>query len=219
MINYGSCGRVSAIITKPRQLFPGFFVGGVNASLNKGGEENMGRTKENKQEIVADLKQLLNEASLSVVIDYQGLSVAEITDLRNRLRPVGATCKVTKNTLMRIAVEGDENWQPMQEFLHNSSAFLLVKEDISGAIKAYKSFQKDTKKTELRGGVMESRALTKEDIDALGELPSKEQLIAQIAGGINALATKIAVAINEVPSSVGRGIRAISEQEEGDQAA
>ena len=174
----------------------------------------MPRTKENKEAIVADLKKSLGEAQLTAVIDYQGLSVAEISDLRNRLRPVGAECKITKNTLMRIAVEGDENWQPMQELLKGTSAFVLVKDDISGAIKAYRDFKKATKKTELRGGVMESRALTEQEVDALGDLPSKEELYAQIAGGINALATKLAVAINEVPSSLARCVQAISEKEE-----
>lgn len=179
----------------------------------------MPRTKEGKQAIVTELKETLSEAQLAVVIDYKGLSVAEITDLRNRLRPVGATCKVTKNTLMRIAVEEDETWQPMQEFLKGDSAFLLVGEDISGAIKAYKDFKKASKKTELRGGVMESRALSVQEIDALGDLPSKEQLYAQIAGSINALATKLAVSINEVPSSLARAIKAVSEKEDGDGGA
>lgn len=178
----------------------------------------MPRTKENKEAIVAELKESLSDVQLAAVIDYQGLSVAEISDLRNRLRPVGAECKVTKNTLMRIAVEGDENWQPMQEFLKGTSAFMLVKDDISGAIKAYRDFKKATKKTELRGGVMESRALTQQEVDALGDLPSKEELYAQIAGGINALATKLAVGINEVPSSLARCVQAISEKEEGDGA-
>lgn len=178
----------------------------------------MGRTRESKEAVVADLKQHLSEAQLAVVIDYRGLSVAEITDLRKRLRPLGTTCKVTKNTLMRIAISGQENWQPMQEFLKESSAFLLVQEDVSAAIKAYKAFQKDTKKTELRGGVMEGRALSQADIEALGDLPSKEQLYAQIAGGINALATKLAVAINEVPSSLARALQAVSDKEKGDEA-
>ncbi|MDY6784498.1 MAG: 50S ribosomal protein L10 [Cyanobacteriota bacterium] len=179
----------------------------------------MGRTRENKEAVLKELKQHLSETQLALVIDYQGLSVAEITDLRNRLRPAGASCKVTKNTLMRLAVAGDENWQPMQEFLKNSSAFLLVQEDFTGAIKAYKAFQKDTKKTELRGGVMEGRALTQADIDALGNLPSKEQLYAQIAGGINALATKLAVAVNEVPSSLARALQAVADAEKSDEAA
>jgi large subunit ribosomal protein L10 len=179
----------------------------------------MGRTLENKQELVTDLKQTLSESQLAIIIDYQGLTVAEITDLRKRLRATGTVCKVTKNTLMRRAIDGDETWQPMTEFLTGSSAIMLVKDDIGGAIKAYQDFQKATKKTELRGGVMEGRALNQDQVKAIGDLPSKEQLIAQVAGALNALATKIAVGINEVPASLGRGVRAISEKEEGGAAS
>lgn len=175
----------------------------------------MGRTPEDKRAMVAEIKETLNEAQLAIVIDYKGLSVSEIMDLRRRLRPSGTVCKVSKNKLMGIAIEGNSDWQPMSEFLKGSSAFLLVKDDLSGAIKAYQDFQKATKKTELRGGVMEGRALTQADIKALGDLPSKEQLMAQIAGAINGLATKIAVAINEVPASLARGLQAVSEQQEG----
>jgi large subunit ribosomal protein L10 len=173
----------------------------------------MGRTRADKEAIVAELKDSLKEAQLAFVIDYEGLSVAEITDLRNRLRPSGGSCKVTKNTLMGIAIEDDANWQPMQEFLSNASAFLLVGEEVGAAVKAYQEFQKVTKKTELRGGVMEGRALTKAQVEALGDLPSKEQLYAQIAGALNALATKIAVGVKEVPGSLARGIKAVSEKE------
>jgi large subunit ribosomal protein L10 len=173
----------------------------------------MGRTLENKKEVVAELKEILSQSQLAVVIDYQGLSVAEITDLRRRLRPKGSVCKVTKNTLMRTAIEDDANWQPMKEFLKGSNAFMLVQEDISGAIKAYQDFQKATKKTELIGGVMEGRALNQDEIKAIGDLPSKEQLIAQIAGAINGVATKLAVSINEVPASLGRCIQAISDKD------
>lgn len=178
----------------------------------------MGRTLENKKEIVADLKESLSESTLALVIDYQGLTVAQITDLRQKLRPSGAVCKVTKNTLMGIAIDGDENWQPLSELLQGASAFLLVKEDFSSAIKAYQEFQKVTKKTELRGGVMEGRLLKETDVKALGDLPSKEQLMAQIAGAINALATKVAVGINEVPSSLARALQAVAdkEQEQGE---
>ena len=173
----------------------------------------MGRTPENKREIVADLKQLLSEAKLVVVIDYHGLTVAEISELRQKLRPTGTTCKIAKNTLMRIAVEEDVNWQPMTEFLKGSSACLLVKDDLSAAIKAYQAFKKSSKKTELRGGVMDGKLLSEADVKAIGDLPSREELIAQIAGAINALATKIAVGIKEVPASIGRGIKAYAEKD------
>jgi len=168
----------------------------------------MGRTLEQKKEIVEELKQSLSESQMVFVINYKGLSVAEITNLRRQLRPTGTECKVTKNTYMRFAVDGNDTWEPMKDLLSESSAFMLVKDDISGAIKAYQAFQKATKKTELRGGVMEGRVLSEDQIKALGDLPSKEVLMGQIAGAINALATKIAVGINEVPSSVARGLQA-----------
>ncbi len=166
-----------------------------------------------KEVVVSELKELLKDSQLIFVIDYQGLTVAEITKLRRKLLPVGGTCKIAKNTLMRIAVEGDENWQPVQAFLKDSSAFLIAKKDVSAAVKAYKEFQKESKKTELRGGVMEGRVLSKADIEALGDLPSKEQLYAQIAGAINGVATKLAIGIKEVPASLARGIKAVSEKE------
>lgn len=173
----------------------------------------MGRTYAEKNAAIAELKENLSQSQIAIVIDYKGLSVAEITDLRRRLRPTGTTCKVTKNTLMGLAVDGDDNWQPMQELLKGSSAFLLVKEDVSGAIKAYQDFQKASKKTELRGGVMDGRLLNEAELKAISDLPSKEQLIAQIAGAINGLATKLAVGINEVPSSLARALQAVSDKE------
>ncbi|MGD1919170.1 MAG: 50S ribosomal protein L10 [Pleurocapsa sp.] len=174
----------------------------------------MGRTLANKKEIVADLKETLSDAQLAFVINYEGLSVAVITDLRNRLRPSCASCKITKNTLMNIAIDGDENWQPMGDLLSDATAFLFTGEEIGAAVKAYKGFQKETKKTELRGGVMEGKALSKAQVEALADLPTKDELYAKIAGTINALATKIAVGVKEVPSGLARGIKAVSEKEE-----
>ncbi len=176
----------------------------------------MGRTLEDKKAMLAELQETLKDTQLAVVIDYKGLSVAEITDLRNQLRPTGTVCKVTKNTLMRKAVEGNQIWEPMTKFLSESSAFLLVKEDVGGAIKAYQAFQKASKKTTLRGGVMEGRALSDEQVKAIGDLPSKEQLMAQIAGAINGVATQLAVGINQVPASLARAIQAYVDKEGGD---
>jgi len=169
----------------------------------------MGRTLAEKEAIVADLKQNLSESQLAIVIDYKGLSVAEITDLRRQLRPTGTVCKVTKNTLMGLAVKGDPTWEPMQDFLSQSSAFLLIKDDMGAAIKAYQAFQKATKKTEFRGGVMQGKALNEAEVKAIADLPSKEEMIAQIAGAINSIATKLAVSINEVPASLGRSINEV----------
>lgn len=173
----------------------------------------MGKSKAEKSVVITDLKENLKNSQLAMVIDYQGLTVAEITDLRRKLLPKGTVCKVTKNTLMKIAIEDNPTWQPMEEFLNGSTAVLLTKEDIPGAIKVYQEFQKATKKTELKGGVMEGKALNESQIKAISELPSKEQLMGQVAGAINSLAAKIAIAINEVPGSLARGIKAVSEKE------
>lgn len=189
----------------------------------------MGRTLENKKEIVAELKEQLSDVQLALVIDYKGLTVSEIADLRGRLRESGAVCKITKNTLMRIATEEDDTWKPMSQFLQGTSAFLLFKDDLGKGIKAYEAFQKDTKKTELRGGVMEGRALNEADIKAITELPTKEELIARIAGAINAIPTKLAVGTNavptklavgikEVPNSLVRAINAVAQKEDADAA-
>jgi large subunit ribosomal protein L10 len=69
------------------------------------------------------------------------------------------------------------------------------------------SFQKDSKKSELKGGLFEGRLLSQDDIKAIGDLPTREVLIAQIAGAINAVATKVAVGINEVPSGLARALK------------
>ncbi len=173
----------------------------------------MGRTLENKKAIVEDLKENLSQAQMTFVVDFKGLTVAEITDLRKRLQPSGAICKITKNTFMGIAVEGDPKWSAISELLTGSSAFVLTKDDIGGAIKAYQDFQKASKKSELRGGVLEGRLLKEDDVKAIANLPSKEQLMAQIAGALNAVTAKVAIGIKEVPASLARGIKAISEKE------
>ena len=169
----------------------------------------MGKTLADKKQVVEELKQSLSEAQMTMVIDYKGLTVAEITDLRRKLRPTGSSCTVAKNTLMRIAIDGDSTWQPMTKFLANSSAFIFIKEDIAGAFKAYQEFQKVSKKTELRGGVMQGQALTEAEVKAVTELPSKPELMARIAGALKAVPTKLAVAVNAVPTKLAVGINAV----------
>jgi len=174
----------------------------------------MGRTLENKQEIVTGLKALLDESESAFVIDYKGLSVGQIGDLRNRLRESGAVCKISKNTLLKRAIDGQEQWKELESLLSGTSAVLLTKEDIGSAVKAYKKFQKETKKTELKGGVLEGKLLGQKEAEALADLPTRDELYAMIAIGINAVTTKVALGVKEVPASIGRGIKAYAEKGE-----
>ncbi|KAF0652998.1 50S ribosomal protein L10 [Cyanobium sp. Copco_Reservoir_LC18] len=175
----------------------------------------MGRTLENKQQIVEELKGLLGEAEMALVLDYKGLTIKEMTDLRTRLQASNGVCKVTKNTLMRRAIDGDSAWSDLDSLLTGTNAFVLVKGDVGGAVKALQSFQKDSKKSEVKGGLFEGKLLSPDDIKAIGDLPSKEVLMAQIAGAINGLATKLAVGINEVPSGLARALKQHAESGEG----
>jgi large subunit ribosomal protein L10 len=175
----------------------------------------MGRTLESKQQIVEELQQLLGEAEMALVLDFKGLTIKEMTDLRTRLQASNGVCKVTKNTLMRRAIDGDSAWSDLDSLLSGTNAFVLVKGDVGGAVKAVLSFQKDSKKSETKGGLFEGKLLSQDDIKAIGDLPSKEVLMAQIAGAINAVATKLAVGINEVPSGLARALRQHAESGEG----
>ncbi len=173
----------------------------------------MGKTLDQKKVLVGEMTKEFEGTQMVMVIDFATLTVAEITKLRRALRSTGTVCRTTKNTLLKQAISETPEWKPLESFLTGPSACLFVKEDIGGAIKAYQDFQKATKKTELRGGVMEGKTLKPDDVKAIGDLPSKEQLLAQIAGAINSITAKVAIGINEVPGSLARAIKAVSEKE------
>jgi large subunit ribosomal protein L10 len=174
----------------------------------------MGRTLEEKKGTVAELKETLSHAQLAVAIDYKGLTVAELTDLRNRLRPKGGQCKIAKNTLMKIAIADDAKWAAMSPLCKETAAFLLIGDDIGGALKAYQDFQKASKKSTITGGAMEGKLLSEDQVKAIAELPSKEQLMAQIAGALNAVTAKIAIGVNQVPSGLARALQAVADKEQ-----
>ena len=167
----------------------------------------MGRTLESKKQIVEEIKGLLDKAEMALVLNYQGLSIKEMSDLRSRLEKSNGICKVTKNTLMLKAINGNATWSGLESLLTGTNAFVLVKGDVGSALKAIQAFQKETKKSETKGGLFEGKLLTQEEIKAIAALPSKEALMAQIAGALNAITTKIAVGINEVPSGLARSLQ------------
>ena len=167
----------------------------------------MGRTLENKKEIVKELKSLLDDAEMALVLDYKGLSIKDISELRTRLHSKNGICKVTKNTLMRKAIDGKENWSNLDSLLTGTNAFVLIKGDVGGAVKVIQTFQKETQKSETKGGLFEGKLLSQKEIKAIASLPSKETLMAQIAGAINAIPSKIAIGINEVPSGLARSLK------------
>ena len=167
----------------------------------------MGRTLESKQQVVAQLRQLLDEADLALVLDYKGLSVKEMAHLRSRLRECSSTCKVAKNSLMRQAIGADPAWTGLEPLLTGTNAFVLVKDDLGGAVKTVQAFQQETKKSSVKGGLLEGRLLSEADLKAIGNLPSREVLIARIASSLNGVAAKLALAVKEVPAGLARALQ------------
>ena len=155
-----------------------------------------------KSEQVAALKQTFNETSVVVVTRNLGMTVAQSTALRNRMREAGASYKVTKNTLTLIALEGT-TYAPIGDLLTGPTA-LATSFDPVAAAKVAVDFAKTTDKFEVVGGAMGDTVLDVAGVRALAELPSLDQLRATIVGLIQAPATKIARVINEPGAQLAR---------------
>ncbi len=165
-----------------------------------------------KREQVAELKQTFSETSVVVVTRNLGLTVAQSTALRNRMRDAGARYKVTKNTLALIALEGTA-YAPIGDLLTGPTA-LATSDDPVAAAKAVVDFAKTTDKLEIVGGAMGDTVLDVNGVRALAELPSLDELRARIVGLIQAPAAKIARTINEPGAMLARVFGAYAAKED-----
>lgn len=191
-----TAGHKSPALTLPIGLtYP---QGGWSALRNV--ESNMDRAQ--KKEAVAELKQTFNETSVVVVTRNLGLTVAQSTALRNRMRDAGARYKVAKNRLALIALEGTR-YQPIGDLLTGPTA-LATSDDPVAAAKAVVEFAKTNDRLEIVGGAMGETVLDVNGVKALAELPSLDELRAKIVGLIQAPATKIARTINEPGAQLAR---------------
>ncbi|MCS6960480.1 MAG: 50S ribosomal protein L10 [Pseudanabaenaceae cyanobacterium SKYGB_i_bin29] len=169
----------------------------------------MSRSLESKIAYREDLEKELSQAQMVMVVDFTGLTVAEITALRRKLRPIGTSARVTKNTIMKKAIAEQAKWKPIESYLKGPSVCLFVRKDIGETLKAYQAFAKEVKKTELRGGVFDGRAFAPDQIKAVADLPPKEVLLAQILGLLNNVPSRLAGTVKEVPASVARSINEV----------
>ncbi|HEV2866901.1 MAG TPA: 50S ribosomal protein L10 [Allosphingosinicella sp.] len=165
-----------------------------------------------KREQVAELKQTFSETSVVVVTRNLGLTVAQSTALRNRMRDAGARYKVTKNTLALIALEGT-TYAPISDLLTGPTA-LATSDDPVAAAKAVVDFAKTTDRLEIVGGAMGDTVLDVNGVRALAELPSLDELRARIVGLIQAPAAKIARTVNEPGAQLARLFAAYAAKED-----
>lgn len=164
-----------------------------------------------KQEAVAQLQQTFNESSVVVVTRNLGLTVAQSTELRNRMRDAGARYKVAKNRLALIALEGTR-YQPIGELLTGPTA-LATSADPVAAAKAAVDFAKTNDRLEIVGGAMGETVLDVNGVKALAELPSLDELRAKIVGLVQAPATKIAQLVNAPAAKLARVFQAYADRD------
>jgi len=165
-----------------------------------------------KSQMVAELKQTFSETSVVVVTRNLGLTVAQSSALRNRMREAGASFKVAKNRLALIALEGTA-YAPISDLLTGPTA-LATSTDPVAAAKVAVDFARTNDKLEIVGGAMGDTILDVNGVKALAELPSLDELRARIVGLIQAPATKIAQVVNAPAAKLARVFGAYGAKED-----
>ncbi len=164
-----------------------------------------------KTEQVSALAKTLSETAVVVVTRNHGLTVAQVTDLRTKMRAAGASFKVTKNRLARIALEGSP-YQPLGELLTGPIGFATSTDPVAAA-KVAVDFAKTNDKFEIVGGAMGDTVLSIDGVKALATLPSLDELRAKIVGLIQAPATKLAQLVNAPAGKLARVVGAYATKE------
>jgi large subunit ribosomal protein L10 len=143
-----------------------------------------------KAESVASLNAVFNEVGVVVVTRNLGMTVAQSTALRGKVREAGATYKVAKNRLAKLAIK-DTNYEGLDGFFNGPTAIASSVDPVAAA-KAVVDFAKTTDKIEIVGGSMGTQVLTPEGVKALASMPSLDELRAKLVGLVQAPATKLA---------------------------
>lgn len=143
------------------------------------------QTLQAKAQIVEEIKEKISSSQSMVLVDYRGLNVAQLTELRKRYRDAGVDYKVYKNTMMRFAFK-ELGLEEFNEFLKGPSAVAFGINDPVSAAKISTEFAKTNDKLEIKAGIVDGKVINAEGVKNLAELPSREVLIAQVLGGFNA---------------------------------
>lgn len=172
--------------------------------------------KSDKVEFVDWMKGELEKSPSAVLADYRGLTVAQMTDLRRRCREAGVQFKVVKNTLMRLVIQGT-GMESLGEFLAGPSALAWHYEDPGAAAKVLVDFakEKDNEALEIKGAAASGRALSAvETREVLARMPSRPELLSQMAALIAAGPQKLVNVLAAGPNKLGRALGALKAERE-----
>lgn len=167
----------------------------------------MSKVLEQKQQVVAEIAEKLNASVSTVVTDYRGLTVAEVTELRKQLREAGVEYRVLKNTLVRRAT-AETNLTDMDPFLTGPTAIAFSKEDVVAPAKVLQNFAKEHKNLEIKGGIIEGAVVGPEKVKEIASLPSREGLLSMLLSVLQAPMRNFAYVV-----------KAVAEQQEQPEAA
>lgn len=165
-----------------------------------------------KEDLVASMRTLFEETSIVVVTHYSGLTVGEMEDLRGRMREAGASFKVTKNRLTRLALEGTD-FEGLSDMFAGPTA-IAYSEDPVAAAKVAVNFSKDNEKLVVLGGALGKEVLDVNGVKSLATLPSLDELRGKLVGLLSAPATKIAGVTQAPAGQLARVFSAYGQQGE-----
>ncbi|WP_163539036.1 50S ribosomal protein L10 [Gracilibacillus sp. YIM 98692] len=167
----------------------------------------MSKVIEHKKQLVSDIADKLRDSQSTVLVDYRGLDVAEVTELRSQLREAGVDFKVYKNTMTRRAVEEAE-LTDLNEVLVGPTAIAFSKDDIVAPAKILNNFAKEHDALEIKGGVVEGSVASLEQIKELANLPNYEGMVSMLLSVLQAPVRNFAYAT-----------KAVAEQKEEEEGA
>lgn len=152
-----------------------------------------------KEEAVKKLAEDLKDAKLILLTDYRGITVEDATKLRAELRESNSEYRVIKNNIIKRALDlnGESG---LDDLLEGPTALITNNEDYLAPAKAIYNFTKDHDFYKIKGGIIEGKVMTAEEIITLAKLPSRQELLAQLAGALLGNITKLAVALDAVKS-------------------
>lgn len=166
-----------------------------------------------KQILTEEYLTRLNASPFFLVVNYQGLKVAHLTELRSRLRKAGAEVHIVKNSIFRIAAK-EAGVADLNGALAGQLAVVTGQKDISAAAKTLKNFAAEFDKLKLKFGYLNSKRIEEAEILVLADLPSLEVLRGRLLGVLNAPATKLVVLLNTPATQLARVLQAKAEQVE-----
>lgn len=150
-----------------------------------------------KEEEVKVLAEKLKSAKIILLTDYRGINVADVTALRTNLRDAKAEYKVIKNNIIKRALDANGE-TGLDSLLEGPTAIMMSEEDYLEPLKAIYKFAKENEFYKIKGGIVEGKVLSTEELITLAKLPSRQELLGMLAGALLGNISKVAVALDQV---------------------